>query len=269
MTSGDTRLWIVSHDYHPTDIAYSTEGQIVGGTLAVLVEKMTPADSSPDPSLQAVFYLTFRLFSTPSSLLAELLRRYNLTPPAGMVLGPAEQLLWSENKVMPVRLRIYNFLKTWLDVHWQAESDAVVLPKLLTFARETMAQTLPGMAPRLIESVLRRKVASGLPLPSTARTALSRAKSSDRLRGGIPMRDASSLANQPLPTPVIARGLMNNLRNQSANLSLTDFDATELARQLTIMESKLYNVITSGDLLQSGKRASPALKAMSTFSNQM
>lgn len=83
------------------------------------------------------------------------------------------------------------------------------------------------------------------------------------------MRDASSLANQPLPTPVIARGLMNNLRNQSANLSLTDFDATELARQLTIMESKLYNVITSGDLLQSGKRASPALKAMSTFSNQM
>jgi len=64
---------------------------------------------------------------------------------------------------------------------------------------------------------------------------------------------------------------MNKLSNQTAstNLGITDFDATELARQLTIMESKLYNVIKSEDLLQSGKKASPSLKAMSTFSNQM
>ena len=84
---------------------------------------------------------------------------------------------------------------------------------------------------------------------------------------------SSSISNtpnqQPPPTPVIARGLMNHLRNQSASLSITDFDALELARQMTIMESKLYNVIRSEDLLQSGKKASPALKAMSTFSNQM
>ena len=267
--SGDARLWVVSHDYHPTDIAYSTEGQIVGGTLAVLVEKMTPHDSTVDPSFQATFYLTFRLFTSPTLLLAELLRRYDLAPPPGMVLGAAERLLWMEHKVLPVRLRIYNFLKTWLDVHWQPATDSVVLPHLLTFAKVTMAQTLPGMAPRLIESIMRRKVASNLPLPGVA---LSRTKSSDILRGGIPMRErSSSVSNQPPPTPLIARGLMNKLSNQTASttLGITDFDATELARQLTIMESKLYNVIKSEDLLQSGKKASPSLKAMSTFSNQM
>ena len=49
--------WALLHDYAPQDVAYNNEGQLVGATLAALVEKLTPHDAMLDASLSAVFCL--------------------------------------------------------------------------------------------------------------------------------------------------------------------------------------------------------------------
>jgi hypothetical protein len=58
-------------------------------------------------------------------------------------------------------------------------------------------------------------------------------------------------------------------KNPQPNILVTDFDTTELARQLTVMESKLFAAVAPEDLLQTGKKSVPELKALSTLSNQI
>lgn len=270
--SADARVWLVTHDYNPRDIAFSSEGHIIGATIEVLVEKMTPHDTIVDPVFHKTFFLTFRLFVSPSDLLAAVVKRYDLRPPAGVELAPHEHSVWVDQKVTPVRLRIYNFLKAWLDTHWRPVTDAVVLDAMLSFAKIDMTKTLPAVAPRLVDSITRR-MANGLPQPAERRI-LDRSKSTDGIRLGTPNHQMSSFKSsgytfsQPPPTPIMTKSLITNLR-ANATISVTDFDTLELARQMSIMESRLYCAIAPEDLLQTCTRPVPEVKAMSTLSTQI
>ena len=51
---------------HAHELVTNPDGQIAGGTLPALVEKLTPCDSHPDSVFLNTFYLTFRLFTTPT-----------------------------------------------------------------------------------------------------------------------------------------------------------------------------------------------------------
>ena len=55
----------------------------------------------------------------------------------------------------------------------------------------------------------------------------------------------------------------------SAVVPIIEFDTLELARQLTIFESKLFCRVLPEDLLQTGKKTIPELRALSTVSNQI
>lgn len=318
--AAEARARAVNHDYHAHDVAYNADGVLVGASLAVLIEKMTPPDATVDPTFAATFFLTFRLFTSPAHLLKGLLQRYNLRRPmqsnqTAMTLE--EKHAWFGAKVTPVRLRVANFLRTWLDIHWRAETDDEILPALSAFLRDVLVRTLPAMAPRLVESVTKRRaqplgidlgsspLSSSMTMTSSAsssgstsvsataggatpappppklthsRSILARAKSANSLRSVTShpnLTQQQQLAQQQhqqaqvAPPPIISKNLLASLRNAPATVHATDLDALELARQLTVMENKLYRDVKAEDLLQSGRKSSPALKAMSTFSNQM
>lgn len=267
VASTDARFWVVAHDYDPREIAFNHEGNMVGASLAVLVEKMTPHDGPVEHTFWTSFFYTFRLHTKPADLVSAMIARYDIQPPTSMAVGDRERAIWIERKVVPVRLRIYNFLKAWLDTYWVAATDDVVLMTLREFASDVVSRTLPAMAPRLLDAI-RRKLSGPLTGSTMSDTkSLKRASSTDKLRSAISPPSHGGLP----PTPIISKSLNSLLqKNPSSSVfTITDFDTVELARQLTILESKLFCAVTPEDLLQTGKKAIPELKALSTMSNQI
>jgi hypothetical protein len=275
MTSTDARFWVVAHDYDPREISFNSEGTIIGASLRVLVEKMTPHDGPVDPNFAATFWYTFRLFTTPMALLDEVIRRYNLQPPPTMVLSEHETSLWIERKLVPVRLRIHNFLKAWLDTHWRADADDTVILTLREFTIDVVSRTLPAMAPRLLDSIKRHIEPISAVSNRSDRSSLKRSSSSDRLRFISPSPFVPPAQTSLPPTPIISKSLHTLLQKSAVTpatvdkISITDFDTTELARQLTLIEWKLFAAVVPEELLQTGKKTIPELKALSTMSNQI
>ena len=79
-------------------LVYNKEGQITGGSLPALIEKLTTHDSTPDATFVTTFYLTFRLFTTPRAFAQCLIDRF-------------ESVGTNAKIGVPVRLRVYNVFK--------------------------------------------------------------------------------------------------------------------------------------------------------------
>jgi hypothetical protein len=232
-------------DYRPEDIAYNNEGHLVGATMDVLVEKMTPHDSIVDPAFAAVFFLTFRLFSSPLALVDAVITRYNLMPPQG--ISNEDLHLWQQKKGIPVRLRVSNFIKMWVELYWRSGIDDVALMPLTNFTREGLAIFFQGPAQRILDLLNMRRKSSDLTI-------------SPQL--GERARDPGMSINPPLimtpsgeiPRPLMTKALLAALRKKDfPSISVTEFDPLELSRQMTIMECHLYCLIQPEEILESGQ----------------
>ncbi|KAJ6585127.1 ras guanine nucleotide exchange factor domain-containing protein [Mycena capillaripes] len=256
----DPVAWMLSHDYSLEDVAYNTDGHLVGATMDVLVEKMTPHDSIVDPAFSAVFFLTFRLFSSPIELVDTIIQRYNLLPPEG--ISNEDVQLWQQRKGIPVRLRVSNFIKIWVEIYWRSGVDDPALEPLATFTQNGLAVMFPGPAQRILDLIeMRRQTVKSVISPKSERT-----------------RDPGMSINPPsatvlvgeIPRPLMTKALLANLRSKNfAAIAITDFDALELARQLTIMECNLYCAIQPEEVLETGQEgAKPPInvKAVSSLS---
>jgi hypothetical protein len=235
------------YDYSPEDVSYNPEGQLVGATLRALVEKMTPPDSVVDPAYSSIFFLTFRLFSSPADLVRAIIDRYNIVPPEG--LTEERTYVWQQRKGIPVRLRISNLVKSWLEVYWRPTADHVVLQALLDFNRDALALMFPGPSHRIHEVIIIRKREGAKATPPTPRPDLAR----------DPLAFTPRIIQSPfeIPRPIISKTLVSNLRNRNfASIYITDFDSLELARQLSIMESNLFCAILGEEILEGGQEGS-------------
>lgn len=240
----DPMAWMLSHDYSLDEVAYNSEGHLVGATMEVLVEKMTPHDSIVDPAFSAVFFLTFRLFSSPTELVDAIIARYNLVPPQG--ISNEDIQLWQQRKGIPVRLRVSNFIKIWIDMYWRPGVDDSALPTLSTFTRDGLALLFPGPAQRILELINLRRQSND---PSIS-------PKGDRSRDpGMSINPPTTgLQTSEIPRPTMTKTLLVALRKKDfASISVTDFDALELARQLTIMECNLYCAIQPEEVLETGQ----------------
>ncbi|GLB38406.1 putative guanine nucleotide exchange factor for Ras-like GTPases; N-terminal motif containing protein [Lyophyllum shimeji] len=239
----DPSVWMLSHDYSLEDVAYNSEGVLVGATMEVLVEKMTPHDSLVDPAFSAVFFLTFRLFSSPVELVDAIIARYNIQPPQG--ISEEDIQLWQQRKGVPVRLRVSNFIKIWVEMYWRPGVDDPALPALTLFTRKELAHFFPGPAQRILELItLRRQT-----------TDFTISPKGDRSRDpGMSINPPSTiLLTSEVPRPTMTKTLLVALRKKEfASIVVTDFDALELARQLTIMECNLYCAIQPEEVLETG-----------------
>ncbi|KAF7299552.1 hypothetical protein HMN09_00960400 [Mycena chlorophos] len=259
----DPVAWMLSHDYPLEDVAYNTDGHLVGATMPVLVEKMTPHDSMLDAAFSAVFFLTFRLFSTPIELVDTIIQRYNLIPPPN--ISNEDMQVWQQRKGVPVRLRVANIIKTWVEIYWRPGVDDPALQPLASFTRNGLALLFPKPAQRILELLeVRRQTAESVVGPRSDRT-----------------RDPGMSINPPpaalpvaeIPRPVMTKSVFANLRSRNfAAIAVTDFDPLELARQLTIMECTLYCAIQPEEVLETGQEgAKPPVnvRAMSSLSTAM
>lgn len=232
------------------ELMFNKEGQVTGGSLAALVERLTTHESTPDAMFVSTFYLTFRLFCTPIKLAEALIDRFDYVGEAPHVAAP-------------VRLRTYNVFKGWLETHWREDSDQEALPLIKHFAQSKLGSILPTAGKRLLD--LADKVSSndGTLVP---RLVSSMGKTNNSASQFLP-------SEIPLPAPVITRSQTNALHNWKAggtSPSILDFDPLEIARQLTIKQMSLFCSIMPEELLGSkwtkmGGIGAPNVKAMSSF----
>ncbi|KAJ5812327.1 Guanine-nucleotide dissociation stimulator CDC25 [Penicillium riverlandense] len=230
------------------------EGQVMGGSLRALIEKLTAHQSTPDAMFVSTFYLTFRLFATPLEFAEALGERFDYIGDTPHAAGP-------------VRLRVYNIFKGWLESHWRHDRDNVALDYIVGFAATRLIKELPTAGRRLLE--LADKVSAVLG-PVVPRLISSMGKTNT----------ATALyvhPDTPLPPAVLGKketSLLKQWKNGEASITILDFDPLELARQFTIMESRIFCSILPEELLDTEwtrKSGSLAVnvRAMSTLSTDL
>ncbi|KAL4260701.1 Ras-like guanine nucleotide exchange factor [Pleurotus pulmonarius] len=257
-TSVDPIAWMFLHDHPQDEVAYNSEGVLVGASLDVLVEKMTPHGSIVDHTFATVFFMTFRLFSTPLELVEKLVARYNLQPPPGIT--EEDECIWQRQKGSPMRLRVSNFVKTWVESNWRL-ADQVALPALSRFAKEIISIQYPAPAHRILESL--GKVLQHADVAISPRDTRPRDL-------GLAINPPSAPMPSEIPRPSMTKTLLAALRGKNfASIAITDFDSLELARQLTIMECNLYCAILPDEVLETGQEGAKApvtVKSVTTLS---
>lgn len=235
------------------ELVFNKDGQVTGGSLRALVERLTAHESTPDAMFVSTFYLTFRLFCTPSELAQTLIDRFEYVVDAPHVTGP-------------VRLRVYNILKGWLESHWRDETDREALDLIVPFAEVKLASVIPSAGRRLLE--LAQRVSKEVSL--VPRLVSSMTKTTSALSQYTP-------ADTPMPSPNISRSQVGSLVNWKAggaSPTVLDFDPLELARQLTIKQMNVFCSILPEELLASqwmkkGGVDAPNVKAMSALSTDL
>ncbi|KAI4142682.1 MAG: hypothetical protein LQ341_003139 [Variospora aurantia] len=232
------------------EISYDTKTdppQLRGGTLTALVEQLTRHDKLDAP-FNNTFLLTYRSFTTASELFEMLVKRFSIQPPRG--ISEDDYKTWVEKKQKLIRFRVVNILKSWFDNYWTENNDAEsneLLRRVYSFAKDSIATTqTPGSGP-LMTSV------------------------EQRLRG----QDTNAKVmvptlNTPIPPPIMPKNMKK--------LKFLDIDTTEFARQLTIVESRLYGKIKPTECLNKTwqKKVGPDepepaanVKALILHSNQL
>jgi son of sevenless-like protein len=220
---------------------------VKGGTLLALVEQLTRHDKL-DSNFNNTFLLTYRSFTTARELFVLLVQRFNIQPPEG--LGPNDYDTWRDRKQKPIRFRVVNIMKNWFDNFWMEESNEEskqLIRDVYQFARDTVKSTeTPGSAPLM--AVLDQRL-SGKEMSSK--------------------RMIQTFTNN-VPPPIMPKNMKK--------LKFLDIDVTEFARQLTIVESKLYGKIKPTECLnktwqrkfgEGEPEPAPNVKALILHSNQM
>ncbi|KAJ5159688.1 uncharacterized protein N7482_006692 [Penicillium canariense] len=241
--------WFLKMD-HEGEVFYDTKGDapiLKCGTLAGLVEHLTRHDKL-DASFNNTFLLTYRSFTSASELFEMLVQRFNIQPPFG--LNSDDMQMWIDRKQKPIRFRVVNILKSWFDHFWMESNDEVnmdLLRRVHAFTKDSIATTKTPGSPTLLAVI------------------------EQRLRGqDISVKRLVPTQNTALPPPIIPKNMKK--------LKFLDIDPTEFARQLTIIESRLYSKIRPTECLNKTwqKKVGPDepepasnVKALILHSNQL
>ncbi|KAI1740954.1 ras guanine nucleotide exchange factor domain-containing protein [Xylaria scruposa] len=236
------------------ELMFNKDGQVVGGSLPALVERLTTHETTPDAMFVSAFYLTFRLFCTPTELVEVLIERFDY-------VGE------SPNIADAVRLRVYNVFKLWLESHWRESTDGEALPSIAHFAEFKLGLVRPSASKHLTELVQRVSSLENLTLSRLA-SSMSKPNTSTA---------PFTSADVAVPASILSKSqqsLLSNWKMGGSSPSILDFDSIELARQITLKQMSIFSSIKPEELLGSqwmknGGVDSPNVKAMSGFSNDL
>ncbi|KAG0052376.1 hypothetical protein BGZ83_002670 [Gryganskiella cystojenkinii] len=204
-------VWFLNYDYPQSDLVLNAEGQVKGGTLPALIERLTLHDGL-DSNFIATFLLTYRSFTTTKDLFSYLFQRFTIQPPMG--LDPEELEIWTEKKLTPIRLRVFNIIKSWLENYFLEDEadDREALAMIKDFSGSAaMKDTMSFAAVQLIKLVEKREQSEGA------------------------FRKMVLNLTTQAPAPITPRNLKK--------IKFLELDPLEFARQLTIMEANVYNKI--------------------------
>jgi hypothetical protein len=156
--------------------------------------------------------------------------------------------------------RVYNALKSWLEHYW-LEPDDATLDRLLHFAKTAMADAMPNIGNRLIDIVQRRIAGDGVrnsgqnfaPVTPSSNTS----NSSSAFSFTSPARHRRVVSAEECPSVILPKnhGQMMAAAAESpgsvsiASTVILEYDPLEIARQLTLMESRIFNSIEPRELM--------------------
>jgi len=231
------KKWYLECD-NKKDLLFNMEGKVKGGTFEALVERLTSHEYY-DSNFTNTFLMTYRSFCTSTQFMSELIKRYTLQQPKELT-DLSEINEWHEKKLKPIRLRVCNVVKSWFET-FSIETDEDD-QKAFKMAKEFFERQIQTDPTFLTVSTLLDKFDKGF------------------TKKIIPM------PNRDVPAPILPK----NLRR----IRFDELSPTEIARQLTLMCSKLYNQIQPVECLNkawSKKDNSPAIniKMMIEMSNQV
>eukprot|EP01130_Rhizamoeba_saxonica_P017236 TRINITY_DN8273_c0_g1_i1.p1 TRINITY_DN8273_c0_g1~~TRINITY_DN8273_c0_g1_i1.p1 ORF type:complete len:1053 (-),score=242.44 TRINITY_DN8273_c0_g1_i1:20-3178(-) len=185
---------------------------ITAGTLDKLVERIT-FEKYTDTNFLFAFLTTYRYFVSPRELLFLLEMRYNLPPLKNP--NPALTDTYLAEKIKPVQLRVFNAIKSWIDKHfYDFEEDEELFAQLVDFIDGTMSQVNVTFANMLKKNI--EKQQNKTPLPMT----------------GTPPPQKGARVSKP-----------------AEDCTSMDFDAEEIARQITLIDHQLFQAIRPPELL--------------------
>ncbi|KAF8208696.1 ras guanine nucleotide exchange factor domain-containing protein [Mycena galopus ATCC 62051] len=195
------------------EIMIDLEGTVRGGTVPALVERLTTHERL-DQTFNKSFLMTFKSFTTVDELFDLLLQRFWIQPPPKM--NDAKREEWRRLKQHVIQIRVLNIFKSLV-----LDSDVLEKADL-------------GIFNRIQEFITTAEVAR-FPAAKQLSTLIERAR-----QGDITIKMVAAGQGVP-PSPLVPK---------SKKLKLLDIEPLELARQLTIKDSRMYQRIRPMECLQ-------------------
>ena len=266
----EERRPLAQHYLQRGGLILDPEGNIHAATFEALIERLTHPDERPDLQLMTHFLLTFRVFSTSIQLADALIERWaHVCPPEEGRSANFNPRVW-DIQTLSIRARVVNFVTEWTKIHWYPPTDLAALPKLLDFMKgdtSDPARRLVGLLHKV------NMPSSGRYGPSMEATK-NKADRMNMLAAFVQHMDPSAplsptATTTEVPRPSMTKSLLNTLRAKTfLHIHPLDFDPIEMARQLTIMENRLYSEIPMQEMIEKvDGRSVPHVKAVSDLSN--
>ncbi|KAG4304720.1 hypothetical protein PORY_001773 [Pneumocystis oryctolagi] len=202
--------WFLEHN-HEGKIIYDDHGYLKAGTLVGLIEHLTRHDLL-DSLFNNTFLLTYRTLISADDFFDLLVKRFMVVPPGNLKSHELE--IWMEKKQKPIRLRVFNILKIWLENYFMEpidENSKKLLNRIKEFTVNILSESIP------VENLIR--------------IIDKRIKNEDETH----FRRLILNIGLNTPTPILPKNLKK--------FKLLDLDPLEVARQLTLIESRIYNKI--------------------------
>lgn len=266
----EERRPLMQHYLQRGGLILDPEGNILAATFEALIERLTHPDERPDLQLMTHFLLTFRVFATSVQLADALIERWaHVCPPEESRPANFSPRAW-EIQTLSIRARVVNFITEWTKIHWYPPTDMAALPKLLDFMKGETSDP----ARRLVGLLHKVSVpSSGGHGPSMEATK-NKADRMNMLSAFVQHMDPSAplsptAVTTEVPRPSMTKSLLSSLRAKAFfPIHPLDFDPIEMARQLTIMENRLYSEIPMQEMIEKvDGRSVPHVKAVSDLSN--
>ncbi|KAI6005367.1 ras guanine nucleotide exchange factor domain-containing protein [Pisolithus marmoratus] len=210
----NTKPWYLQPDYTKEEMIIDVGGAVRAGTVAALVERLTSHETG-DPNFIKTFLMTYKSFTTLDELFDLLVKRFYIQPPEGLI--PSELEEWRRLKQHIIQTRVLNTVKTMItDDDFLEKEDMYILDRMKEFLLKLDDTSQKTIATHLL-------------------TLIERART-----GGLKKTITPNLVSPP--TSIMPK--------TNKKLKLLDVEPLELARQLTILESHLYQRIRPMECLQ-------------------
>ncbi|XP_047480152.1 son of sevenless homolog 2-like [Penaeus chinensis] len=224
---------------------------IKGATLPKLVERLT-YHMYADPMFVRTFLTTYRSFCTPTELLDLLIQRFDIPEPELPPISEEEtqevknQQLSIHREILkrfrkeysqPVQFRVLNVLRHWVDYHfYDFERDKALLEKLTSFLEKVKGKSMRKWVESITKIIQRRCNEEQREITFS----LHRSPPSPKWHIKLEDKDWDLIlpisAGGTSPTPDLVKPLLM-------------LHPIEIARQLTLLEFKLYRAVKPSELV--------------------
>ena len=185
---------------------------IKGGTLEKLVERLT-FHLKHDARFMNIFLLTYRSFTDSITLLKLLIKRFDEKCPE--TLTGKQKDIYKSKKIISIRLRVLNVLKTWVKTNFQDFEQ-----------NEDLLELLGSFLPRM-----KQEFRNGT---EDFEALLSKMKSKEVVI-------QTTMPKIKCPTSILPKSLENFL--------FIDLDPIEIARQISLIDMRMFSCIKPNECL--------------------